>query len=52
MKKVETKMHCIKLLDNKLSARDVQSQANEVHARVALLKKFTELSRPHTQIVP
>jgi hypothetical protein len=42
---VETKMHCIKLLGDKLSARNFQSQVNEIHARVAVLNKFTELGR-------
>jgi len=44
-------MHCIKLLGDKLSARNFGSQVNESHARVAVLNKFTELGRPHTQIV-
>ena len=48
---VETKMHCIKLLGDKLSARSFDSQVNEVHARIAVLNKFTELGRPHTQVV-
>ena len=48
---VETKMHCIKLLVDKLSARNFQSQVNEIHARVAVLKKFTKLGRPHTRVV-
>ena len=48
---VETKMHCIKLLGDKLNARNFQSQVNEVHARIAILNKFTELGRPHTQVV-
>ena len=47
---VETKMHCIKLLGDKLSARNFQSQVNEIHARVAVLNRFTELGRPHTQV--
>lgn len=47
---VETKMHCIKLLGDKLGARNFQSQVNEIHARVAVLNKFTELGRPHTQV--
>ena len=47
---VETKMHCIKLLGDKLSAKNFQSQVNEVHARIAVLNKFTELGRPHTQV--
>lgn len=48
---VETKMHCIKLLSDKLSARNFESQINEIHARVAVLNKFTELGRPNTQVV-
>ena len=48
---VETKMHCIKLLGDKLSTRNFQSQVNEMHARVAVLNKFTELGRPLTQVV-
>ncbi|EXC36243.1 transposase DDE domain protein [Acinetobacter baumannii 99063] len=49
---VETKMHCIKLLGDKLSARNFQSQVNEIHTRVAILNKFTELGRPLTQVTP
>jgi len=48
---VETKMHCIELLGDKLSARNIDSQVNVIHARVAVLNKFTELGRPHTQQV-
>lgn len=48
---VETKMHCIKLLGDKLCSRNFDSQVNEIHARVAVLNKFTELGRPHTQVV-
>jgi len=48
---VETKMHCIKLLADKLSARSFDSQVNEIHARVAVLNNFTELGRAHTQVV-
>ena len=47
---IETKMHCIKLLGDKLRARNFQSQVNEIHARVAVLNKFTDLGRPHTQV--
>ena len=47
---VETKMHCIKLLGDKLSASNFQSQVNEIHARVAVLNKFTELGRSHTRV--
>ncbi|MDI9758567.1 IS5/IS1182 family transposase, partial [Acinetobacter baumannii] len=45
------KMHCIKLLGDKLSARNFQSQVNEIHTRVAILNKFTELGRPQTRVV-
>ena len=48
---VETKMHCIKLLGNKLSARNFNRQVNEIHARAAVLNKFIELGRPHTRVV-
>jgi len=49
---VETKMHCIKLLGDKLRARRFDSQVNEIHARVAVLNRFTELGRPLTQSTP
>ncbi len=49
---VETKMHCIELLGDKLSARRFDSQVNEIHARVAVLNRFTELGRPLTQVTP
>ena len=48
---VEIKMHCIKLLGDRLHSRNFQSQVNEIHARIAVLNKFTELGRPHTQVV-
>ena len=38
-------MHCIKLLGDKLSARNFDSQVNEIHARIAVINKFTELGR-------
>jgi hypothetical protein len=44
-------MYCIKLLSDKLSSRNLRSQVNEVHACVAVLNKFMELGRPHTQVV-
>ncbi|MDI9812549.1 IS5/IS1182 family transposase, partial [Acinetobacter baumannii] len=49
---VEAKMHCIKLLGDKLMARSFPSQVNEIHARVAVLNRFTELGRPLTQVTP
>lgn len=48
---VETKMHCTKLLGDKLSTRNFDSQVNEIHTHVAVLNKFTELGRSHTQVV-
>ena len=41
----------IKLLGDKLSARNFHSHVNAIHARIAVLNKFTELGRPHTQVV-
>lgn len=49
---VEMKMDYIKLLAEKLSARNSESQDNEIHVRVAVLNKFTELGRPHNQVMP
>ena len=37
---VETKMHCIKLLGDKLTARSFSSQVNEIHARIAVLSNL------------
>ena len=42
--------HCIKLLGDKLSTRNFDSQINEINARIAVLNKFTELDRPHTHV--
>ncbi|MDI9656590.1 IS5/IS1182 family transposase, partial [Acinetobacter baumannii] len=47
----ETKKHCSKILGDKLTARSVPSQVNEIHARMAVVNKFTELGRPHNQVV-
>lgn len=41
----------MKLLRDKLSARNFQSQVNKIHARAAVLNKFTDLGRPHTRVV-
>ena len=48
---IETKMYCIKLLSDELSARKFQSQVNEIHVHVAVLNKFKELGQPHVQVV-
>ncbi|MDI9753754.1 IS5/IS1182 family transposase, partial [Acinetobacter baumannii] len=31
--------------------RNFQSQVNEIHARMAVLNKFTDLGRTHTRVV-
>ena len=49
---VETKMYCIESLGGELGARSFDSQVNEIHARVAVLNRFTELGRPLTQVAP
>ena len=48
---VETKMHYIKLLDDKLLAKHFSSQVNEIHVRIAILNKSTVLGRPYTRVV-
>ena len=48
---VETKLHCIKLLCDKLSLINFDSQVIEIHARIAVLNKFTELGQAHTRVV-
>ena len=47
--RVETKMHCIKLLGRRLAARDFDRQVAEFHVRVAILNGFTALGIPDTQ---
>ncbi|ESK55633.1 hypothetical protein F990_01747 [Acinetobacter tjernbergiae DSM 14971 = CIP 107465] len=44
-------MLCIKLFGNKLTASRFPSQVNEIHARVAVLNRFTKLGQPHTQVL-
>ena len=43
-------MFCIKLLGEKLMAKDFNRQTNELLARISVLNKFTELGTPDTQI--
>jgi len=43
-------MHDIKLLKDKLSANIFDSQLNEIHAREAILNKFSELGQHHTRV--
>jgi hypothetical protein len=48
--RAETKMHCVKLLGQRLSARDFDRQAAEFQVRVAVLNGFTALGRPVTEV--
>ena len=49
---VETKMHCFKRLGERVMARTFERQVTELHVRVALLNRFTQLGRPATVPVP
>lgn len=49
--RVEAKMHCIKLLGQRLSARDFNRQITEFHVRIAILNRFTVLGIPVTHAV-
>ena len=46
--RVETKMHCLKLLSQRLSARDFDRQVAEIQIRAAILNGFTALGIPKT----
>jgi hypothetical protein len=41
-------MHCVKLLGQRLSARDFDRQVAEIQIRAAILNGFTALSIPRT----
>jgi hypothetical protein len=43
-------MHCVKLLGQRLSARDFDRQFPEFEVRVAVLKGFTALGTPITDL--
>ena len=45
---VETKMHCFKRPGERVMARTFECQVAELHVRVALLNRFTQLGRPQT----
>jgi hypothetical protein len=49
--RAETKMHCVKLLGQPLSARDFDRQVAKFQVRVALLNGFTALGIPVTEAV-
>lgn len=46
--RVETKMHCVKLLGQRLSTRDFDRQVAEIQIRAAILNGFTALGIPRT----
>ena len=49
--RVKTKMHCVKLLGQRLSARDCDRQVAEIQIRAAILNGFTALGIPRTVAV-
>ena len=49
---VETKMHCFKRLGQRVMSRTFERQVVELHVRVALLNRFTQIGRPTTVAVP
>ena len=49
--RVETRMHCLKLLGQRLSARDFDRQVAEFQVRVAVLNGCTALGIPVTEVV-
>ncbi len=49
--RVETKMHCVKLLGQSLMVRDFDRQVAEIQIRVAVLNKYTALGMPVTEVV-
>ena len=49
--RAETKMHCVKLLGQRLMARDLDRQVAEFHVRVAVLNGYIALGTPFTEAV-
>jgi len=49
--RVETKMHCVKLLGQRLMARDFDRQVAELQIRIAVLNGYTALGIPVTEAV-
>lgn len=45
---VETKMHCFKRLGERVTARTFERQVVELHVRVAVLNRFSQIGRPET----
>ncbi|MEO9515203.1 MAG: IS5/IS1182 family transposase, partial [Rhizobiaceae bacterium] len=49
--RVETKMHCLKLMGQSLMARDFDRQVAEIQIRIAVLNRYTALGIPTTEPV-
>ena len=49
--RVETKMHCLKLMGQSLMARDFDRQVAEIQIRIAILNRYTALGIPVTEAV-
>ncbi len=49
--RVETKMHCVKLLGQSLMARDFDRRVAETQVRIAVLNRYTALGIPVTEPV-
>ena len=49
--RVETRMHCVKLLGQRLAARDFDRQVAEFQVKIAVLNGFTALGIPVTKVV-
>ena len=49
--RVETKMHCVKLLGQRLMARDFDRQVAELQVRIAVLNGYTAIGIPVTEAV-
>ena len=47
--RAETKMNCMKLLGQKLMARDFDRQTAELQVRIAILNRYTALGIPVTE---
>lgn len=49
---VESKMHCFKRLGERVMVRKFERKVTELHVRVALLNRFTQLEHPATVALP
>ncbi len=45
---VETKMHCFKLLGQRVMSRTFERQITELKVRVAILNRFSQIGTPNT----